>query len=175
MWPVVLAALTDTMRAVAGYRGPGEATSGEIPVYEGAEAIQAENDHAPLRLLIGYAGDNQASDLGQSGQGIIAVAGTNRPAEENGSITCRVEAWRGNTSLPAGAARALRAEAYAVLAAVDDACRLGSPGPRLGIDPADGNGQLLWALVSEHRVQEYEEDDGVRVDVDFVVQFKGRI
>jgi hypothetical protein len=167
------AALVDAMRAVPGYRGPDEAISGEITVYDGPE-VDIPEEHPRRYLVIGHSGDDQPESPGGAGQSIIALAAGTRPSEENGTLRCLAVCQSGEASLSADTVRTVRGEAYALLAAVDAVCRGASPGPTLGINPAAGNGQLLWALVTDHRVNQLIADGAV-CWIDFTITYKARI
>jgi len=167
------AALVDAMRAVTGYRGPDEATSGEITVYDGPE-VDIPEEHPRRYLVIGYSGDDQPESPGGAGQSVIALAAGTRPSEENGTLRCLAVCQSGEASLTADTARTVRGEAYALVAAVDAVCRGVSPGPTLGISPVDGHGQLLWALVTDHSVDQFQAD-GLVCWIDFTITYKARI
>jgi hypothetical protein len=169
MWGQVVDGLLAVMRARSGYRAPSTA-SDDIPVFDGPQ-VAALEENTTRFLVIGWAGDVPGDrDSGTAGQQLIALASSNRPTEENGTVSCLAVAQIGDQD-PA----TVRAQALAIIGDVDTALRGQPAGPTLGIDPGTGNGQLLWALVGDQaRVTQYSAGGSV-CEIEFSVVYKARI
>jgi len=172
LWPRVVTALVEAMRAVDGYRAPTDVTSTGITVYDSTEVGLVE-EHPTRFLVIAWSGDpDRGEDSGQADHAVAAIASTTRPVEETGTIRCLAVAQLGDATLDGGSVATARSDAYALLHAVDLVCRGSSPGPTLGLDSSAG--QLLWAQVTRHRVAQYL-DQGTSCELDFDVSYRGRI
>lgn len=169
--PLVADQLVTITRGLAGYRHP-ETNSGDVPVFDGSEIYLTDEPNGSY-LVIGWPGDPAGDQVGESTQTPVAHAASNRPNEEEGTIVCRSVGQTGDSGF--GSPKTARDLAYAPMKAVDAQCRGTADGPRLGVDPAAGNGQIIWARVDSHSRIEYVNDLGACCEVTFTVRYLARI
>lgn len=170
--PLIQSQLVAVMRAVTGYQAPDASTS-EIPVFDSTEVELVEVSGTSY-LVIGWpgypSGDYQAAE---GTQRPVAHAASNRPTEEEGLVRCKAVGQTGDTGI--GAPATARDLAYVIVQAVDQQLRNTASGPLLGVDPVDGNGQVLWARVDSHQRYETAGENGCVCEVDFGVRYRARI
>lgn len=119
---------------------------------------------APLLLSIGLADTDEAQTgtLSASSQ-TMAVAGTDRARDQEGTVTCLALAWNGD-----GDQKVARDAAYGLVAAVEDLLR---DDPTLGVAAP---GRSVCQLADEALTQR-QHADGVDALVIFTVHFRVRI
>lgn len=135
LWPQVVDALVDKMRAQPGYRSPYEDESyGEagVLVVDGPEALLTA-DGAGVYLIVGGKFDSgPGDDIGEAGQRFGPMDRATQPRDDVGEIVCQAVAQSAALEFPdpgmptvqRDTMRHLRAEAFAVVDAVDAALRL---------------------------------------------------
>lgn len=170
---LVAGQLVSVLRGVSGFRSPATDGAG-IPVFDSTEVFLVE-DASPDYVVVGEPGNpSGAGEPGRSEQAPSGMAASNRPGEERGSVTGTIVAQSGDSTL--GAPKVVRDRAYGYLQAVDAQLRGTAAGPFLGIDPASGNGQLLWARLASHsRVEVADEDAGLSCELTFTIEYLARI
>lgn len=167
MWPDVVAALVDSLRAKTGYRTPGDDADPEaVLVLDGPE-VGLTGDEAARYVVVGgtFEGDADHGDSGQS----IAVLGSYERDEE-GMVICQVVARNGGIDVPGtvDTIRTLRAAAFGVLADVELLLR---DSPTLGL-----TAKRMVVQVDRVTPRQFEtEDGGAVVAIEFVVQYQARI
>lgn len=173
-WPAVMNALVTLARGMSGYQAPTAAGS-LIPVYDSVE-VGLTNDIPSTLLVIGWIGDpdDAPTDPGQSTQG-IATLGTSHHRTETGTVACMAIARTGDALLgtsvtDAGSIGAARAQAFAVIDALDVALRAN---PSLGLVGATHSAVVAYidAITS---VQTWL-NEGCVVRIEFTVTFTARI
>lgn len=162
-WDTVALALTDLMRATAGYRAP-ESTLTGVPVYFGPE-YGIDNTRLISFLSVGWSGD---PDNPESSGSITQTAGPmapTRPRDETGTILCRAVYADGNAN--DAAMRAGLAACRQIVADVETVTRA---------DPTLGLAQptMKWAFVTDG-APTLEFAGGVHVFIDFTVTYEARL
>lgn len=169
---LVASQLVTTLRALPGWQAP-DATGTGTPVFDSTEILMTETPGADY-VIIGEPGDPSGSaSPGGSTSTFAAHAASGRPTEERGTITGMVVAQSGDDGI--GQPRVVRDRAYAMLTIVDAALRVGPDGPKLGIIPAMGQGQLLWARLASSSRLEIADDKGLSCEVSFIIEYLARI
>lgn len=166
-WGDVVTALVTGLRVLPGYRSPWEAGGDGIPVYDSAEYLLT-SDLSPTVLVVGHVGDGGAlTEAGQAPQR-VAVLGTTRGREEEGTVNCLVSASTGD--FQPGAVPAVRDAALDVLDAVDAYLRRN---PTLGLVPAYRHVEAR--LDGIPGIRPVPTTDGPEMELDFTVAYSARI
>jgi hypothetical protein len=124
-----------------------------------ADGPQANSDAANDWLFVGADGDapDEGNEAAAVEQSWMAFA---RTKQEDGEVTCAVVSRSGDTNIPA-----LRARAYALFSAAEDALRADNT---LG-------GLLMQSYVSAHQYSPAQTTQGGRVRVVFTVTYQAQI
>ena len=174
-WPVVLYALVDTMRAMTGFRSPGaDASESLVLVLDGPE-WEMTADTGDVYLTVGGVIDDETTS-GDAHQ-TLAVMGT-RARDEDGTVWCQAVAQLGGVlfddgglavSVPQETWRTLTTTCFAIVGAVETACRVD---PSLGITGTPFIVCEIGVVQAPHR---YFTDTGAVVSVVFGIDYRARI
>jgi hypothetical protein len=174
-WPVVLYALVDVMRATTGFRAPGADVSESLVLVLDGPEFQMTADTGDVYLMVGGVIDDETTS-GDAGQN-LAVMGT-RARDEDGTVWCQAVAQLGGVFLqdsglavgvPQDTWRTLTATCFAVVGAVETACRTD---PGLGIA---GTPFIVCEIGRVEAPRRYFTDSGAVVSCVFGVDYRARI
>jgi len=166
---VIDGALT-AVRAITGYRGPTDVTSGEeVTVYDGLECLHY-TDKGRKFVIIGYGGEDvwdpgeSSDDAAQGDVSVVAIAPTS-PKHEEASIDCLAVYATGDMGVAAA-----RTAVIAIGSAVDTALRAA---PKVGIG-SSSTGQLLWTQVTGWSLRMYLRGGLLVAELRFTVTYHAR-
>lgn len=149
-WPAVVTGIVAALRALPGYRAPGQNTDG-VTVYDGPE-VGLHDVARETFIVIGHS--TGLDDIGGGGSGAqrTAVLGTTRRRDETGVVDVLIVAQDGGGDVPG-----LRTTAYAVLADLEQLL-LG-----VGVDAGSTDPGRTWraVLTATAPDQRQTEDGGI--------------